>query len=132
MNANFQREEALFHEAMQQADPEQRSLFLDRACAGDPNLRAGVEELLAAHALEERFFGREESALSWSGGNLSSSAPLNKEASEKCPAEEQPGMKIGWYKLLQKIGEGGCGVVYMVDQTEPVRRRVALKIIKPR
>jgi serine/threonine protein kinase len=130
MNANLQREEALFHEAVQLADPAQRKLFLDRACAGDPALRAGVEELLAAHALEEQFFGGEGSALSWSGGHLRSSAPSNEDSSGKLPAEEQPGTKIGCYKLLQKIGEGGCGVVYMVEQAEPVRRRVALKIIK--
>ena len=120
MNANLQREEALFHEAVQLADPAQRKLFLDRACAGDPALRAGVEELLAAHALEEQFFGGEGSALSWSGGHLRSSAPSNEDSSGKLPAEEQPGTKIGCYKLLQKIGEGGCGVVYMV--TWPSRK----------
>src|SRR6188474_1571009 len=46
------------------------------------------------------------------------------------PAIEQTGDQVGRYKLLQKIGEGGCGVVYMAEQIEPVRRRVALKIIK--
>ena len=46
------------------------------------------------------------------------------------PPEERPGTRIGRYKLLQKIGEGGCGVVYMAEQEEPVRRRVALKVIK--
>src|SRR5580692_8618317 len=47
------------------------------------------------------------------------------------PLAEKPGDLIGRYKLLQQIGEGGCGVVYMADQVEPVRRRVALKVIKP-
>jgi hypothetical protein len=130
MNPTLHQEEALFHEAIQLADPAQRSLFLDRACAGDPNLRTRVEELLAAHALGEQFFAGDCSASIWSGGRPGSSAPLQKDSSVKFPAEEQPGTKIGCYKLLQKIGEGGCGVVYMVEQTEPVRRRVALKIIK--
>src|SRR5437016_9703597 len=46
------------------------------------------------------------------------------------PITEKPGDKIGHYKLLQQIGEGGCGIVYMAEQSEPVRRRVALKVIK--
>ena len=48
----------------------------------------------------------------------------------ECLAREKPGDRIGRYRLLQKIGEGGCGVVYMAEQEEPVRRRVALKVIK--
>src|SRR2546426_692508 len=47
------------------------------------------------------------------------------------PTEEQPGTRISHYKLLEKVGEGGCGVVYVAEQEEPVRRRVALKVIKP-
>jgi hypothetical protein len=131
VNANIQRQEALFHEAVEIADPAQRKHYLDSACADDPNLRAAVEELLAAHEVGQRFFGESGSALSWSSGNLDLSVPrLGENASVQLPAEEQSGARIGPYKLLQKIGEGGCGVVYMVEQAEPVRRRVALKIIK--
>src|SRR5438128_6584897 len=57
-------------------------------------------------------------------------APAADEATVHAPITEGPGTVTGRYKLLQKIGEGGCGVVYMAEQSEPVRRRVALKVIK--
>jgi serine/threonine protein kinase/tetratricopeptide (TPR) repeat protein len=92
---------------------EQRSAYLDQACGGDQRLRADLESLLAADARD--------------GGFLDGPAA----ATMDCPIAERPGTTIGPYKLLQQIGEGGMGVVFMAEQERPVRRRVALKIIKP-
>jgi serine/threonine protein kinase len=111
---------------------EQRDAFLDQACAGDPDLRRRVSELLRAHqeigsflekpAVEQPVTGAYRPAPD-DAGPADPVAPL--------PITEGPGTRIGPYKLLQQIGEGGMGVVYMAEQEHPVRRRVALKIIKP-
>lgn len=90
----------------------ERAAFLDRACAGDAALRARVEALLAGYDAAERFL--EES-------------PVVRPAATP---EEAPGDVIGNYTLLRKLGDGGCGVVYLAEQSSPVRRKVALKIIK--
>jgi eukaryotic-like serine/threonine-protein kinase len=95
---------------------EERAAYLDQACAGDPDLRLRVEALLKADA---------EAA-----GQSFLTEPY-RGLSAAQPASEKPGTRIGPYKLLQQIGEGGMGVVYMAEQEQPVRRRVALKIIKP-
>jgi serine/threonine protein kinase/tetratricopeptide (TPR) repeat protein len=112
-SAAAQREEDLFEAARERRTKAERKAFLDRACVNEPELRARLEGLLAAGDEAEPFF--EE------GGALIRS---------KLPGEEAIGTKIGRYKLVQKIGEGGCGVVYLAEQEEPVRRSVALKIIK--
>ena len=118
MPAPHQREEALFTLAVAKPAAE-RAAFLDRECAGDPALRQGVEALLAAHEDPDSFL-------------VAPPAPavptlkLNPAADPK----DDVGQTIGRYKLLEKVGEGGCGVVYVAEQTEPVRRRVALKVIK--
>jgi serine/threonine protein kinase len=98
---------------------ERRAAYLDQTCAGDSGLRQRVEALLKAH--EE------------AGGFMETQPAdhnLRKTILVTVPLTEKPGDKIGRYKLLQQIGEGGCGVVYMAEQEEPVRRRVALKVIK--
>ena len=105
---------AIFDEASEIQPGDQRRAYLDEACADDPVLRANIEELLRA----------QETA----GGFLAE--PKRDSPGANDPATEWEGARIGRYKLLQKIGEGGCGLVYMADQTEPVKRRVALKIIK--
>ncbi len=97
-----------------------RSAYLDEACAGDVALRQRVEDLLRAHEQAENFLRAPPAGLD----SKRNHARLNISPTEK------PGDKIGRYKLLQQIGEGGCGVVYMAEQEEPVRRRVALKVIK--
>jgi hypothetical protein len=84
--------------------------------ASDDSLRQRVEALLRAHESAEAFMDHPAVDLS--------REPL------VVKLAEQPGDRIGRYKLLQQIGEGGCGVVYMAEQEEPVRRRVALKVIK--
>ena len=115
--ANSQeREQALFVLALEKPAPERRA-FLERECAGDADLRARLEALFAAH---------DRSA------PLLDAVPAPPQATMKVdlPQENAVGQTIGRYKLLQRIGEGGCGVVYMAEQEEPVRRRVALKVIK--
>ncbi len=109
-------EEAIFLEALQRATPAARVAFLDDACAGNPSLRGEVEMLLKAHEKAGRFLQGQPAGL----------CPTVDQ-----PIAEKPGTQIGPYKLLQQIGEGGMGVVYLAEQQEPVARRVALKIIKP-
>jgi serine/threonine protein kinase len=133
MTNTKQQEEALFDAARNLSGPTPRRVFLDQACAGDSALRARLEALLAAAADAEKFFeevapfGKPSSKESASGTGASIGAAI--------PAEyafaEHPGSRVGPYKLLQRIGEGGGGVVYMAEQEKPVRRRVALKVIKP-
>ncbi len=103
----------VFLAALERLLPEERAAFLDEACAGRPTLRAAVDALLQDY--RERS-SREES--------------VNLSTVPKAPLSEGAGSTVGRYKLLQKIGEGGCGVVFMAEQTEPVNRRVALKIIR--
>jgi len=96
--------------------PEKRSQYLDEECGDRLDLRQEVERLLAAHKEAGGFLG----------GTSPSPATTTFSTST-----ESPGDTIGHFKLLQKIGEGGMGVVYMAEQTQPIERRVALKIIKP-
>src|SRR5205809_845927 len=97
--------------------PEERAACLARACGGDAALRHRVEALLNAHAAGAFL---EEPAAPVTAHTLQIFPPIS----------ERPGDNIGRYKLLQQIGEGGCGVVYMAEQDEPLQRRVALKVIK--
>src|SRR5271170_6873739 len=99
---------------------EERAAYLEQVCAGNAALRHRVEELLRSHSLAESFL--ERPPVSVGAGHTIKIEP---------PLTETVGDRIGHYKLLQQIGEGGCGVVYMAEQEEPVRRRVALKVIKP-
>ncbi|MHC1768592.1 MAG: protein kinase [Verrucomicrobiia bacterium] len=110
-------EKSLFVAARELTDPAQRRAFLDAACAGDPAMRQRLEDLLQAEAEAGQFFVEGAEGL----------APPTTIA---VGVTEKPGDRVGRYKLLQQIGEGGCGVVYMAEQEEPVRRRVALKVIK--
>ncbi len=120
MNANpdasLDREREIFLAALERPSAGERAAFLDRACGNDAPLRARLESLLRHHA-EDGFL--EDPA-----------ADLQRMAPAEPLVGEGIGAVIGRYKLLQKIGEGGMGVVYMAEQEEPVRRRVALKIIK--
>src|SRR6201988_4814616 len=103
------RIESIFSAAIQKPPNGERAAYLDGACSCDVNLRAQIETLIRAHDEAGGFLAPPET-----GDSV---------------AEEQ-GTVIGRYKLLQHIGEGGFGVVYMAEQLEPVRRKVALKIIK--
>src|SRR5262249_53146242 len=90
--------------------------YLDQTCGGDPQLRARLEELLAAYPKVASF--------------LEPPVPLAVTV-EEGPVRERPGTVIGPYKLLEQLGEGGFGVVFLAEQREPVRRKVALKVLKP-
>jgi serine/threonine protein kinase len=129
-----QPEEALFEAARQLPGAAARAAFLDQACRGQPELRASVESLLSAGAEADRFFAAAITlADNWVSRLASEPAAdgLARQAAEgNPPIAEGLGTRIGNHKLLQKIGEGGCGVVYMAEQEKPIRRRVALKIIK--
>ena len=109
--------ETLFATAIEIESGADRNAYLDEACGEDGALRHDVDRLLQAHFKAASEFLE---------------APvLEGSATVDVALAEKPGSRIGPYKLLQEIGEGGFGVVYMAEQEEPVRRRVALKIIKP-
>jgi serine/threonine protein kinase/Flp pilus assembly protein TadD len=107
-----EREVEVFEAALA-LPPGQREAFLARESAGDPELSQRVRALL--HAAEN-------------GADFLTAIPSN--LAPPLPAIEKPGDSIGRYKLLEQVGEGGCGIVYMAAQEEPIRRRVALKVIK--
>jgi eukaryotic-like serine/threonine-protein kinase len=106
----------IFNAAAEIRDLAARAEYLGRACAGDLELRREVDSLLAAH----------EQAAGFLEGNPTF---LSAENIDRSPQEGE-GTRIGRYKLLEKIGEGGFGDVWMAEQEQPMRRRVALKIIK--
>src|SRR3954468_658589 len=108
-------EEEIFHQALARTDPEQRAAYLEQACGGDAALRASVEALLRADIGATGFMER--------------TAP-DVDATLDVPIGERPGTVIGPYKLIEQIGEGGMGTVWMAQQTEPVKRLVAVKLIK--
>lgn len=117
------KEREIFIEAAQLNDPIEQSAFLRRTCGHDDALHRQVLDLLAAHSRAQRFLESPPSGLAL--------AVAAADAMEARSLTEGPGTKIGCYKLLQQIGEGGFGVVYMAEQEKPVVRKVALKIIKP-
>jgi serine/threonine protein kinase/Tfp pilus assembly protein PilF len=109
-------EEEIFHQALDRSGPEERAAYVEQACAGNPDLRAAVEGLLRAHVGATGFL---EHPLPEALGTVDESA------------RERPGTVIGPYKLLEQIGEGGFGIVFIAEQQQPVRRKVALKVLKP-
>ncbi len=125
MTPDFQREEALFNAASELESAAARAAYLARECAGDDRLRKRIEEMLEFDAPAAEFFRAPQPGL---------------QAHESVPQPTLPGPNttgvgygketIGSYRLLEKLGEGGFGTVYVAEQTQPVRRRVALKVIK--
>src|SRR5262245_61637776 len=105
--------DTIFSEAVELADAADRAAYIARACGADEALRRRVEALVAAHFRAGDFL--EQPA----------------EHSEATARPEKPGTTIGAYTLLEQIGEGGMGTVWMAQQDEPVRRTVAVKLIKP-
>src|SRR5258705_12205376 len=127
MSNSVAREKAVFCEAVEITDLEQRRQFLEQACGANKALREQVEGLLALSQGSGDFFNECAPALEAQPAD----ADQVLSAGEAALGANAPETKaIGRYKLLQRIGEGGCGVVYMAEQEEPIRRRVALKIIK--
>ena len=116
MSSAQEREAALFAFALEKP-ADKRSAFLDATCEGDAALRQRLEALLAAHDAPDEL--SPASAVKATIKLDISDAP-----------DEAVGQTLGRYKLMERLGEGGCGVVYVAEQTQPVRRRVALKVIK--
>ncbi len=122
MSSDALREEELFDAARTLTDPVERDTFLGQECGADSRLRQRLESMLDATNDVDAFF--EESAQAINTAEVA-------EQIRKDPAEEEEvGVRIGRYRLLQRLGDGGCGVVYLAEQEEPVRRAVALKIIR--
>jgi len=117
MKPPIQRQMELFSAALEHSAGPERDAFLSNACAGDDSLLDCLRALLAGHNQVGSFLAP-------------ATDPLDPTVTHLLPATEKPGDKIGRYKLLQQIGEGGCGTVYMAEQEEPVRRRLALKVIR--
>src|SRR5262249_40267017 len=114
----------LFAAAIAVADPVQRAALLDRDCAGKPELRARLDALLAAHV-------RSNPLLDQPPQPVTSDSPGDAvETTGWTPGETAGTVIADKYKLLQQIGEGGMGPVWMADQSEPVKRRVALKLMR--
>src|SRR5437016_4128092 len=111
-------EQSIFWHAIGLDSPAERSAYLDRACGDDTKLRADIVALLAAH---DRLGGSPQAEEDGTDGPAATA--------EAAPADRSR-MLVGPYKLLEPIGEGGMGTVYLAEQTAPVRRLVALKVIK--
>jgi serine/threonine protein kinase len=126
MNNPSEREVAVFNAALQ-LPAGQRAAYLDAACAGENALRLKIEALLRVHDEVGTFL---ENPTQEAGPSAVEKPGSSGTLRISAPPIEQTGERIGRYKLLQQIGEGGCGVVYMAEQEEPVRRKVALKVIK--
>ena len=110
-------EREIFFEALEMATPEARAAYLQGVCGRDVTLRRKVDDLLKDHFPNDSLLA---------GPALEGERPTDAAS----PAQEAPAHKLGRYKLLEKIGEGGFGDIWIAEQEEPVRRRVALKIIK--
>jgi serine/threonine protein kinase len=125
MSEANQTVETIFNAAKALPIGPQRNVYLDQACGTNAGLRKDVDLMLGAASAADGFFGEKPVGLTDMERTI-----LDSPGNTIRQITEGPGTTIGRYKLLQIIGEGGMGVVYMADQEEPVRRRVALKIIK--
>ena len=107
------QEQSIFIEALEKEDAVERAAFLDRVCACDPILRQRIEKLLKQ---DQEAGGFMETPVSLPTAFIDS------------PLRDGPGTMIGPFKLIEQIGEGGFGLVFLAEQTQPLRRKVAVKI----
>src|SRR5262249_648503 len=117
MNSATPDVKSLFGRALEIPSLAARAAYLDEACNGNASLRVELDGLLQA--------------VNQVGNFMKGPAPGAAITAAEPPITERLGSRVGHYKLVQQIGEGGMGVVYMAEQEQPIRRRVALKIIKP-
>ena len=122
MSLDFQRLEQVLGEAAARTDPAERAAYLAQACGGDRELRAEVERLLAANERAGDFL---ECGVRNVEGELGMQKAEGRGQNADTELVEKVGTVIGRYRLLEEIGEGAFGVVYMAEQTEPVQRQVA-------
>src|SRR5437667_7080794 len=115
MSRDLPNPETVFAQAIEIESPAERAAFLERACGNNPELRREVEKLVSDHFRAGEFLEKPAAHIVATVGE---------------PIREAPGTVIGPYKLLQQIGEGCMGIVFMAQQTQPVQRKVALKVIK--
>ena len=130
-DALIERAEEIFCAALGIASIPERTAFVEASCAGNSGLRAAVNEMLSLQSAADSFFERSKPAVPDISQVVTAVVGGVPDEVDK-PANEvaQEGAAIGRYELLQKIGEGGCGIVYLAEQRSPVRRQVALKVIK--
>ncbi len=122
----------IFSAALEIPDPDARAAFLSAVCKQDSQLKSRIEELLDIATNDDDFMERAPKIYSEIAEGITQDFSLHDQlAATEDAVQERPGETIGPYKLLQQIGEGGMGVVFMAEQTTPVKRRVALKIVKP-
>src|SRR5262245_7443781 len=115
MAATAPQAESIFWAALEIQSPDERASYLDEACGGDQQLRAQLADQIAAYPHVEQFLEQ----------------PAGLAGTIAQPVLERPGTQIGPYRLMEQIGEGGMGLVFVAGQHHPVRRKVALKLIKP-
>ncbi len=127
MTVAKQIEKALFDTASE-LDPAARAAFLNQACQGSAELRQRLEKLLSVHERADDFF--DVNLINLSGEFPAANGAAASTPSEKTPVIGENNLVIGHYHLLQRLGEGGCGVVYLAEQEKPIHRKVALKIIR--
>jgi eukaryotic-like serine/threonine-protein kinase len=128
LDSNREREDEVYFAAVGIAEPKERASYLDEACARNPALRKVVEEMLASQEEAEELITRAAAGLAGAMVEIKASFPAD--GASRCDLDEVVGTRIDRYKILQRLGDGGCGAVYMAEQELPVRRRVALKVIK--
>jgi len=119
VHRDSQSPETIFGEAINITSARERDAYLDRACENDSNLRVMLEQLVGDHFRAGKFLEQPVAQLAATIGTTGNASMA-----------EKPGALIGPYKLLQQIGEGGMGTVYMAEQIQPVQRKVAIKVIK--
>jgi serine/threonine protein kinase/Flp pilus assembly protein TadD len=130
MSRNLQSPDTIFGQAIEIEAAEARAAFLDQACGNDPQLRGELEKLVEDHFRAGKFLEKPALDLpppSWKRQPRAEDSVATLDE----PITERPGTVIGPYKLLEQIGEGGFGVVFMAEQQEPIRRMTALKVLKP-
>src|SRR5262249_22023570 len=120
MPVDPKRVQAVFLLAVEQTDPSARSAVLDLECQTDAELRRRVEALLKANDEPASYLDQPAAEVAKPIGTI-----------DYAPITERVGAMIGPYKLKEQIGEGGFGLVFVAEQQEPVKRKVALKVIKP-